>query len=124
RHFPCPGRGEYACGGEGGGATLSTAAGSGLGVLRDDPFSVFDGLRNFDKLPPEVRYFLRQPRVLMITKANRRSTVHRPVYMDTIGVKKFDAAGTVVGERLFVGLLTSVAYTPTPPDTPPLPPTV
>ena len=117
-HFTYLGYREYAFTGEGDAATLSIAAGSGLGVLRDDAFSVFDGLRNFDKLPPEVRYFLRQPRVLMITKANRRSTVHRPVYMDTIGVKKFDAAGTVVGERLFVGLLTSVAYSQSPRDIP------
>ena len=61
-------------------ATLSITAGSGLGVLRDDAVSIFDGLRNFEKLPPEVRYFLRQPRPLMITKANRRATVHRTVH--------------------------------------------
>ena len=60
---------------------------------------MFDGLRNFEQLPPDVRHFLRQPRLLMITKANRRSTVHRPVHMDTISVKKFDADGNVVGEQ-------------------------
>ena len=46
----------------------------------------------------------------MITKANRRSTVHRPCTCDTISVKKFDRAGNAVGEQLFVGLLTSGAY--------------
>ncbi|MGH6959141.1 MAG: NAD-glutamate dehydrogenase, partial [Dongiaceae bacterium] len=117
-HYTFLGYREYDFSGEGEAATLAIAPGSGLGILRDEQFSVFDGLRNFDKLPPEVRYFLRQPRVLMITKANRRSTVHRPVHMDTISVKKFDADGRVVGERLFVGLLTSVAYSQSPREIP------
>ena len=88
-------------------ARTSILPGSGLGILRDDSVSVFDELRNFERLPPEVRYFLHQSRLLMITKANRRATVHRPVQMDTIGVKNFDADGKVIGERLFVGLFTS-----------------
>src|SRR3954465_3286140 len=46
----------------------------------------------------------------MLTKANARSTVHRPGYLDYIGVKRFDAAGKVAGERRFVGLYTSSAY--------------
>jgi glutamate dehydrogenase len=99
-------------------ATLTIAPGSGLGLLRDDGYSVFDGLRNFEKLPVEVREFLRAPRALMITKANRRSTVHRPVHLDTIVIKRFDAAGNITGERLFVGLLTSAAYNQSPREIP------
>ena len=99
-------------------AQLSIRAGSGLGILRDDNISVFDGLRNFDKLPPEVRHFLRQSRLFMITKSNHRATVHRAVHMDTIGVKRFDERGRIVGERLFVGLLTSVAYSRSPREIP------
>ena len=109
-HFTYLGYREYDFSGEGEAATLSIRAGSGLGILRDDRASIFDGLRNFATLPPEVRHFMRQSRLLMVTKANRRATVHRPVHMDTIGIKKFDEAGRVVGERLFVGLLTSTAY--------------
>ena len=41
----------------------------------------------------------------MVTKANRKATVHRPVQMDTVGVKRFDAEGKVIGEHLFVGPL-------------------
>jgi glutamate dehydrogenase len=37
--------------------------------------------------------------------------VHRPVYLDYIGVKKFDENGEVVGERRFLGLFSSAAYT-------------
>ncbi len=47
----------------------------------------------------------------MITKANSRSTVHRPAYLDYIGVKSFDAAGNVNGERRFIGLFATTAYT-------------
>ena len=113
-HFTFLGYREYDFAGEGDAATLSIRNGSGLGILRDEEYLVFDGLRNLDRLPPEVRHFVRQPRLLFVTKSNQRATVHRPVLMDTIGVKRFDAEGKVVGERLFVGLLTSVAYSRSP----------
>ena len=45
-----------------------------------------------------------------MSKANSRSTVHRSVYLDYVGVKKFDDDGRVTGERRFLGLLTSSAY--------------
>jgi glutamate dehydrogenase len=117
-HFTFLGYREYDFLGEGEGATLAIREGSGLGILRDDRISIFDGLRNFDKLPPEVRHFVRQSRLLMVTKSNRRATVHRPVHMDIIGVKKFDESGRIAGERLFVGLLTSTAYSRSPRDIP------
>ena len=47
----------------------------------------------------------------IITKANSRATVHRPAYLDYIGVKWFDGDGEVIGERRFLGLFTSAAYT-------------
>src|SRR5262249_19435742 len=50
-------------------------------------------------------------RTLIITKANMRSRVHRRVYLDYIGVKRFDADGNLVGEFRIVGLFTSTAYT-------------
>ena len=37
--------------------------------------------------------------------------MHRPSYLDYVGVKKFDADGNVVGERRFLGLFSSAAYT-------------
>ena len=54
---------------------------------------------------------MRDPQLLLITKANSRSTVHRGVYLDYIGIKTFDKSGAVIGERRFLGLFTSVAYT-------------
>lgn len=37
--------------------------------------------------------------------------MHRPSYLDYVGVKKFDADGNVIGERRFLGLFSSAAYT-------------
>ena len=37
--------------------------------------------------------------------------MHRPTYLDYVGVKRFDADGRVVGERRFLGLFASTAYT-------------
>jgi glutamate dehydrogenase len=57
-----------------------------------------------------VRAKAREPHLLVLTKANSRSTVHRSGYLDYIGVKSFDAGGKVVGERRFLGLFTAAAY--------------
>ncbi|MFT4219332.1 MAG: NAD-glutamate dehydrogenase [Microbacterium sp.] len=76
---------------------------TGLGILRKPATSVA-------RLRPEAQRTARDPRLLTITKANSRSTVHRDVYLDYIGVRTFDADGNVVGERRFLGLFTSMAY--------------
>ena len=60
---------------------------------------------------PEIMAFLKEPRPLIIAKANIHARVHRRVYLDYIGVKRFDAAGNLVGEFRIVGLFTSTAYT-------------
>ena len=54
----------------------------------------------------------------MLTKANSRATVHRPAYLDYIGVKRFADDGTVTGERRFLGLYTTTAYKTSPRDIP------
>jgi glutamate dehydrogenase len=84
--------------------------GAGLGLLRDDGYSVFEGLRHFAALPPDVQEYLTRKRLLTISKSNRRSTVHRQANMDAIGVQIFAVDGSVEGERLFLGLFTSAAY--------------
>ncbi len=86
---------------------LVADAGSGLGLLRSGRAESV----SFADLPPAVRTRALEPRLLIITKANRRSTVHRPVHLDYVGVKRFDRAGRVVGEHRFIGLLSSSAYT-------------
>ena len=113
-HFTYLGYREYSFEGKGGAAVARIQEDSGLGVLRDDDVSVFDGLRNLGGLPPDVRDFVKKPELLRCTKANRRATVHRPVHMDTVAIKRFDSKGRVTGERLFLGLFTSIAYSRSP----------
>ena len=110
-HFTYLGYREYRYRGRGAATVARIDTESGLGVLRDPKASVFDGLRQIGKLATDVRQFLQRPELLRISKSNSRSRVHRAVHMDTISVKTFDAKGQVTGERLFVGLFTSVAYT-------------
>ncbi|GAB3351589.1 NAD-glutamate dehydrogenase [Lysobacter tyrosinilyticus] len=55
---------------------------------------------------------------LILTKTNARATVHRPGYMDYIGVLEFDAKGKAVAEHRFLGLYTSSAYNRRPWDIP------
>ena len=49
--------------------------------------------------------------IILVTKSSNRSTVHRPTFMDYIGVREVDASGQIIGEHRFVGLFTSTAYT-------------
>jgi len=113
-HFTFLGYREYEFSGQGAKAKSGLVPGQGLGLCRDDSFVIFDGLRNLGELPPEVQEFVRQPKLMKIAKANRRSPVHRSAYLDAISIKKIDAKGQVVGERVFLGLFTSTAYSERP----------
>ncbi|MEU0410362.1 NAD-glutamate dehydrogenase [Streptomyces griseorubiginosus] len=95
--------------------SLAAVPGTGLGILRSDPHHAGEEGHpvspSFERLPADARAKAREHNLLVLTKANSRATVHRPSYLDYIGVKKFDAAGNVVGERRFLGLFSSAAYT-------------
>lgn len=98
------------------GDALAAVPGTGLGILRSDPLhhgqdEAHPVSPSFNRLPADARAKAREHRLLVLTKANSRSTVHRPSYLDYVGVKKFDADGNVVGERRFLGLFSSAAYT-------------
>ena len=90
---------------------LLPVAGSGLGLLREAPE---DPSASFAALPSSVRAKAREKTLLVLTKANARSTVHRPTHLDYIGIKRYDAHGEVVGEHRFIGLYASGAYTGSP----------
>ncbi|MGW6402404.1 NAD-glutamate dehydrogenase [Streptomyces sp. NPDC055134] len=95
--------------------SLSAVPGTGLGILRSDPQHGADDHHpvspSFSRLPADARAKAREHKILVLTKANSRATVHRPSYLDYVGVKKFDAEGNVIGERRFLGLFSSAAYT-------------
>ncbi len=86
---------------------LASEPGSGLGLMRSPRREA----TSFANLPGEVRARALEPVLLILTKANRRSTVHRNVYLDYVGIKMFDPAGRVVGEHRFIGLFAASAYT-------------
>lgn len=87
---------------------LDVVPGSELGIFRlEDADLKPQGLKALAK---EKLYFLKHANPLEITKSNRKSVIHRPVHMDYIGVKRYDASGKVIGERRFLGLFTSTVY--------------
>jgi len=116
-HFTLLGCRDYRFGADDGGR-LDPVEGSGLGVLADRDARVLRRSPDDTKLTKQVRDFLIQPTPLIITKSNEKSLVHRRVHMDYIGVKFFGADGALRGERRFVGLFTSGAYSRRPTDIP------
>ena len=116
-HFTFLGARDYAFI-ETNGGKLEPITESGLGVLADPEARVIRRGEDRATLTPAVREFLTQPSPLIITKSNERSRIHRRVHMDYIGVKMFDAKGKLIGERRFVGLFTSGAYSRRPSDIP------
>jgi glutamate dehydrogenase len=95
------------------GPALVPVPGSALGLLRRRLSGSQEGIATAN-----IRRALRSPGMLIITKANHRSTVHRPGYLDYIGVKRYDARGRVIGEARILGLWTSHAYAADPRQVP------
>ncbi|HZR89631.1 MAG TPA: NAD-glutamate dehydrogenase domain-containing protein, partial [Bradyrhizobium sp.] len=91
--------------------TLEPALDTSLGILRSPEVRVLRRGQQLLEITPEIMAFLKEPRQLIIAKANVRSRVHRRAYLDYIGVKRFDAGGRLTGEFRIVGLFTSTAYT-------------
>jgi len=85
---------------------LSIRERSGLGLLRSA-----EDRHQIQHLTEAGRTKARERNALVITKANSRSTVHRPAYFDYIGIKSFDQNGQVNGEQRFIGLFAASAYT-------------
>jgi glutamate dehydrogenase len=84
---------------------LHAVPATGLGILRGDSTP-----RELSSMTPEAYKRALEKRLLVITKANSRATVHRSAYLDYIGVKVFNESGNVIGERRFLGLFSSSAY--------------
>ena len=88
------------------------------GLLARPQHQVFKRMQDGLPIPVEVRTFVHRPDIMMVTKANLRSTVHRAVHLDTICIKSYDAEGRVSGQHCFVGLFTASAYNRSPADIP------
>lgn len=93
---------------EGNETHLKLVDGSGLGTFRDlNDKKVKRDIVLQDRL---AELAIDPSNILILTKSTAISTVHRPVHLDYLGVKRFDKKGKVIGEWRFFGLYSSAAY--------------
>ena len=92
------------------GRAIHAVPGSGLGILSDVGSSTFADVTPLASLPEDVRQRIEGGGLLIYSKTQAYSTVHRRARMDYIGVRKLDQTGEVVGEARLIGLFTSKAY--------------
>ncbi|MGM0525459.1 MAG: NAD-glutamate dehydrogenase [Pseudomonadota bacterium] len=86
---------------------LKQVKNSSLGLMRN---SESDKGRLISTLPEDGREISHDKRILLLTKTNSKSRVHRPAYFDYIGIKRFDEDGDVIGEERFIGLYSANFY--------------
>ena len=87
---------------------LAANVDSSLGLMRN---SKGTEQRLISTLSESAREVALGDNLLILTKTNSRSRVHRPAHLDYIGIKRFDTKGNVVGEERFIGLFGSAYYT-------------
>ncbi|MEL0639523.1 NAD-glutamate dehydrogenase [Pseudoalteromonas aliena] len=86
-----------------------------LGLMKN---STEEHARLLSELPEVARQEARSNNLLILTKTNSVSRVHRPAYIDYIGIKRFDDKGNVIGEDRFIGLFSSSFYNNSAADVP------
>ena len=91
-----------------GASELKREADGGYGLLRRNDHPRFGSC--LADIPGDVAAIEQLPSPLTLIKADGRSTVHRPGYLDFIGVHYRDAKGKIAGEHVFVGLYASHVY--------------
>jgi glutamate dehydrogenase len=92
------------------GRALVAAKGSGLGILSKADWSAYEKPILLDTIEPNLRARIEGGDLLIYSKTNRTSTVHRRARMDYIGIRRVSPQGRIVGEARMVGLFTSKAY--------------
>lgn len=86
---------------------LTPTAETGLGLFSLD--SRIHATKLSD-MPSSARAAAKKSDLLILTKSNTKSRIHRPAYTDYIGIKRLNKEGKVIGEHRFTGLYTSTAY--------------
>jgi len=92
------------------GRALHAVPESGLGILSKPGWSSYDTPEPLSRIEPNLRARIEGGDLLIYSKTNRPSTVHRRARMDYIGVRRVSPEGRIVGELRMVGLFTSRAY--------------
>ena len=112
-HFLFLGYREYKINYRGKKATIRPIMESGLGLFAKKTAS-----EAAVELTSDMQRLARAKDWLIVTKANSKSLIHRYTYLDYVGVKLYDKRGKAVGERRFIGLFTSTAYSESPQNIP------
>jgi glutamate dehydrogenase len=115
-HFTFLGYREYEVVKSDGEDVLKVVEGSGLGLLGTAARAA--SARAVKSLAAHQLPQSGAAEALILTKTNARSSVHRPGYMDYIGVLHFNEQGEAIAEQRFIGLFTSSAYNRRPWDIP------
>jgi glutamate dehydrogenase len=89
---------------------ISIVPGSGLGLLADETSSTFAKPVPLESLPADVRERATTGDLMIVSKTNRLSPVHKRLRMDYVGVRRVSADGRIVGEARMIGLFTTKAY--------------
>ncbi|KMT64797.1 NAD-glutamate dehydrogenase [Catenovulum maritimum] len=98
---------EYDLAAVSGGYKLSRVQASSLGLMKASKGS---DTRLLSELPSSAKAEALSQNLMILTKTNSKSVVHRSAYMDYVGIKKFDSKGKVIGEHRFIGLYSSDFY--------------
>jgi glutamate dehydrogenase len=109
-HLVLLGAREYALADGPDGPALTLVPDSGRGILRDETRSTYGSGFPLAHMPAGLRERIEGGDLLLISKTNRSSRVHRRARMDSIDLKRIDATGAVVGELRLLGLFTSLVY--------------
>jgi glutamate dehydrogenase len=89
---------------------IRAVPGSGLGILSDVQRSAFADPTRLSALDPVIRRRIEDGDLLVFSKTNAYSSVHRRARMDYIGVRIVNPQGEILGEARLIGLFTSKAY--------------
>ena len=108
-NFTLLGYREYKFSEDKNGVNSKIVKGKSLGLLHDEILPAYIS-EDSEGLPRNLQKLRHNLPPVSVSKTNRLSTVHRSVPMDAIAIKTYDSKGKVIGERLFLGLFTSVTY--------------
>jgi len=99
---------EYVIAKSGNERELHMKESSGLGIMSHHKGG--QAQRKLQSLSAGAQEVEKEHDVIIITKTNARSPMHRSGYMDYVGVLRYDQQGKVVGEHRLLGMFTSHAY--------------
>ena len=98
---------EYEIVGEGDDAVLRVVPDSGLGIMSDPGRSSYATGIHLSEMTEALRGRMLGGPLVVISKTNRETTIHRAARMDYIGVRRVSPEGKMIGELRMVGLFTS-----------------